>query len=161
MKSSPLSTVKERFGDKEKLVSAVKALATDDLWLTSRHGDAENVRLNAAKGLARVSNAKLIRLHDTLTLVKKDFGSRAKLIESILSLSKRAQDAGMKSKLEKLPTPELVDLQGSASRRAKASEKKAKSAPAKPKAPKKKKARSKKAKAKIAAAAVPAPTKKK
>jgi hypothetical protein len=159
MKSSPLSTVKERFGDKEKLVSAVKALATDELWLTSRHGDAENQRLNAAKGLARVSNAKLLRLHDTLTLVKKDFGSRAKLIESILSLSSRAKDAGLKSKLERLPTPELVDLQSGASRRSKASDKKAKSpAAAKPKAPKKKKGRSKKAKAKLAAAAkAPAP----
>jgi hypothetical protein len=152
MKTSPLQAVKERFGDKEKLVSAVKALATDDLWLP---------RMNEAKGLERISNSKLLRLHETLSRVKKDFGSRGKLIESILTLSRRQKDAGMKGRLEGLATPRLVDLQVSAARRAKAAEK---ATPAKgavkAKAPKK--ARSKKAKAKAAeGAAAAAATKKK
>lgn len=142
MKTPPLKAVKDRFGDKQKLVSAVKGLATDELWLK---------RVNDEKGLDSVSNAKLLRLHDTLTQVKKEFGSRAKLIESILTLSKRSKDAGLKSSLEKFPTPRLVDLQTSAARRAKAAPKAAK--PAAKTVPKKKKARSKKAKAKAAAPA--------
>jgi hypothetical protein len=138
MKTAPLQAVKTRFGDKAKLVAAVTALTTDELWLG---------RLNDEKGLAKVSNAKLIRLHDVLSAVKKDFGSRAKLIEAILKLQKRDKDAGMKAKLEGYPTPRLVDLHGSASRRSKAAAKKAQAKPAAPKA-KKKTARSKKAQAK-------------
>jgi hypothetical protein len=149
MKTSPLQAVKERFGDKEKLVSAVKQLATEDLWLPI---------VNEVKGLERISNAKLLRLHETLSRVKKDFGSRGKLIDSILTLGKRQKDTGLKGHLERLSTPQLVDLHTSAHRRSKAAEK------AKPKAakaaPKKKKARSKKAKAKAASGAAPATKKK-
>jgi hypothetical protein len=146
MKTSPLQALKARFGDKQKLVDAVKALATDELWLD---------RVNAAKGLESVSNAKLLRLHETLSLVKKDFGSRTKLIESILKLSKREKDAGWKGRLEKASTPELVDLQTTAARKSKNVERLVKAAPAKAKtAPAKKKTvRSKKAKAKAASGA--------
>jgi len=146
MKTSPLQAVKERFGDKTKLVTAVQALATEDLWLS---------RVNEDKGLARVSNSKLLRLHDTLSRVKKDFGTRGKLIESILTLGKRQKDTGLKARLEGLPTPRLVDLQTSAARRAKGAEKKKAAAPKT--VAKKKKARSKKAKGK---ALEGAPTKK-
>ena len=148
MKTSPLKAVKDRFGDKAKLVAAVKGLATPDLWLA---------RINEARGLDSISNSKLLRLHDTLSKVKKDFGSRGKLIDSILSLTKRSKDNGMKTRLENFPTPRLVDLQTSAARSAKADERAAKPAKGKKAAPapakKKKKARSKKAKAKAAAAA--------
>jgi len=116
--------------------------ATEELWLG---------RVNDQRGLDSVSNAKLLRLHDTLSRVKKEFGSRAKLIDSIVALSKRAKDAGLRSSLEKFPTPRLVDLQASAARRAKAAPKKATPTPAK-----EKKARSKKAKAKAKAAGAPA-----
>ena len=148
MKTSPLQAVKDRFGDKEKLVAAVKALATEDLWLPV---------VNEAKGLDRVSNAKLLRLHDMLSRVKKDFGSRGKLIDSILTLDKRQKDTGLKGRLERLSTPRLVDLHASASRRSKSGEKT--KAAAKKAAPKKKKARSKKAKLKANAGA-PAAAKK-
>ena len=148
MKTSPLQAVKERFGDKEKLVTAVKALATEELWLPI---------VNEVKGLERVSNAKLLRLHDTLSRVKKDFGSRGKLIESILTLGKRQKDAGLKGRLERMSTPELVDLHSSAHRRTKTGEKESSAKAKAPKvAPKKKKARSKKAKAKAASGAAPA-----
>jgi hypothetical protein len=140
MKTSPLQAVKARFGDKQKLVDAVKALATADLFVDL---------VNETKGLAKVSNAKLLRLHDTLAAVKKDFGSRSKLIDSILSLQKRDKDAGLRGALEKYPTPQLVDLQTSAARRSKSTAAKAK---AKKPAAKKKVARTKKAKAKAKAA---------
>src|SRR5262245_53686739 len=38
-KKSPLAIVAERFGDKAKLVEAVKALATDELWMARTNAD--------------------------------------------------------------------------------------------------------------------------
>jgi len=139
MKKTPLTAATERFTSKDKLVEAVQKLATQDLWLD---------RLNDAKGLARVSNAKLLRLHEILTQAKKDFGSRAKLIDAILTLEKRSKDAGYKTRLEAYPLPRLMDKHGAASRRAKRAEAKAKAAPA----PAKKKAAPKKSKAASASA---------
>ncbi len=137
MKTSPLKAVSERFGDKQKLVSALEQLISDELWLA---------RVNDGKGLARVSNRKLLRLHETLSRVKAEFGTRAKLIDAILALMKRQKDAGLRGRLEKYPTPRLLDLHASTARRSKAVEKKtAQAAQKKEKAPAKKKARAKKA----------------
>lgn len=126
--------MKERFGSKEKLVKAVEGLATKDLWLD---------RVNEDKGLARVSNAKLLRLHAALEDAKKRFGTRDKLIAALCTIEKRTKDEGYKARLAGYPLPRLLDLHASAEKRAKK--------PVKPAAPKKKVARSKKAKAKIAA----------
>ena len=109
MKMSPLSVVKEKYGDKQKLVAAVEKLGTDELWLD---------RVSETKGLARVSNAKLLRLHETLSAVKEKFGSRAKLIDAILASEKRAKDKGYRARLEKYPTPRLYDLQQASAKRA-------------------------------------------
>ena len=143
MKTPPLKTVTERFGDKAKLVGAVQALATKDLWID---------RVNSERGLARVSNAKLLRLHEMLSLVKKEFGSREKLIDAVLASMKRQKDTGLRSKLETYSTPRLLDLERSAKRRAKNA--------TKPKAAPEKKAAAAKAekpKAKAKATASPAP----
>jgi hypothetical protein len=109
MKSSPLADVKKRFNDKAGLVSAVQALATDELWLG---------KLNEDKGLDCVSNKKLLRLHEVLEGVKKDFGSRAKLVGKILELEGRTKDEGFKARLEKQSTPRLLDHARSAQKRA-------------------------------------------
>ena len=103
MKKSPVTAVKEKFESKLKLVEAVQKLATPELWLD---------RVNATKGLARVSNQKLLRLQSQLTDAKSRFGSRAKLIDSILKLEKRTKDAGYKTRLEGLPLPCLLDAHG-------------------------------------------------
>jgi hypothetical protein len=142
MKKSPLSVAKERFESKEKLVSAVQGLATKDLWLD---------RVNATKGLGKVSNAKLLRLHDLLTDAKTRFGSRDKLVASILEIEKRTKDAGYKGRLDAYPLPRLLDLHKSVSRRAKRAEVAAKDSAKKP-APAKKAAAEKKAAPKKAAA---------
>ena len=110
-KKSPLAQVKERFTDKAGLIKAVEALATGDLWLD---------RTNADKGLAHVSNAKLLRLHATLSTVQKEFGSRAGLITAILAAEKRSKDEGYKARLEAYPTPRLLDAQRAAAKRVKA-----------------------------------------
>lgn len=114
MKKSPVSAVKEQFQSKEKLVEAVQKLATSDLWLD---------RVNSKKGLARVSNQKLLRLQAQLTDAQSRFGSRAKLIDAILELEKRVKDAGYKTRLEGYSLPRLLDQHGSLSKKATASKK--------------------------------------
>jgi hypothetical protein len=120
MKKSPLTVVKEKFESKEKLVEAVQALTNDELWVS---------RTSAKKGLAHVSNAKLLRLHATFSAVKEQFGSRDKLILAILEGEKRAKDEGYKTRLSAYPVPRLWDMYRSMTKRAKAAA--AKAAPAK------------------------------
>src|ERR1700722_21007010 len=97
---TPLAVVKETFGEKAKLVEALEKLTGEALW---------GARTNKDKGLAHVSNAKLLRLHATFTHVKEKFGTREKLIEAILELEKRAKDAEYKTKLSTWPVPRLFD----------------------------------------------------
>ena len=111
MTQSPLQTLKKSWKNKAGLISEVKALATDALW----NGD----RLNGDKGLDSVSNKKLLRLYETLSRVKKEFGSRAKLIDAIAGAQARDKDADFKKGLERYSTPRLVDLLDSTKRRAK------------------------------------------
>lgn len=108
MKKSPLQIVKERFGDKAKLIEALGKFTNEDLWVN---------RLNAEKGLEHVSNAKLLRLHDTFSAVKEQFGNRFKLIDAVLDAENRAKDAGYRERLERYPVPRLYDMFRSASRR--------------------------------------------
>ncbi len=96
-----LGLVKERFENKGKLVEAVQKLAQGDLWLD---------RVNSVKGLGKVSNDKLLRLHTLLEDAKKRFGSRQKLIDSILELEKRTKDKGYAERLAAFPLPRLLDL---------------------------------------------------
>ncbi|MEY2935052.1 MAG: hypothetical protein RL033_5801 [Pseudomonadota bacterium] len=135
-RSFPLGKVKGQFEGKAKLVSAVQALATPALWLD---------RVSADKGLAKVSNAKLLRLHAVLSRAKQEFGSRDKLIGAVLSLGQRSGDEGYKSLLAGYPLPRLLDLHDSLN---KASARKANAPKA---APAQRLVRTKKAKLKAAA----------
>lgn len=121
-RKSPLAIVKEKFGDKDKLVEAVKAFMTDDLWVKRTAQDRGKER-----GIEYVSNAKLLRLHATFTEVKEKFGTRDKLIDSILEIEKRTKDAGYKKRLEAYPVPRLYDMYRSVKR---ASDRSAKAAAA-------------------------------
>ena len=107
---SPFALVKERFTDKDGLLKALKELATEELWTD---------RLDSDKGLDSVSNKKLLRLHTVLSDVKKEFGSRAKLVEAILTQEKRGKDEGYKSRLDRLSTPRLFDQYKAGKKRAK------------------------------------------
>ena len=109
MKASPLAQVKDRFGSKDKLIEAVKDLTNDELWLD---------RVDEDKGLERVSNQKLLRLHALLTEVQTQFGSRAKLIDAICEIEKRTKDEGYRDRLGRWPTPRLYDWYKSAKKRA-------------------------------------------
>jgi len=150
--TSPFAIVKEKFGDKAKLVAELEKFTKDELWVS---------RENKAKGLAHVSNAKLLRLYDTFTTVKERFGTRAKLVDAILELEKRAKDDGYKSRLLKYPVPRLWDMFKSTQKRltgkTEASASKSNGGAAKPKAAKKS---PESAGAKAAAPAKKAPAKK-
>jgi hypothetical protein len=152
MKKPPLRLVKDSFQSKEKLVEAVQKLATADLWID---------RVNSEKGLARVANGKLVRLHAILSDAKQRFGSRDKLIAAILELEKRSKDAGYKARLEQFPLPRLLDAHQVADRKAKA--KSSEGAPKKKAAKKAPEAKApvKKAPAKKAPASKRPPAKKK
>lgn len=117
MKKPPIRLMQDSFESKEKLVEAVQKLATGDLWID---------RVSSAKGLARVANSKLIRLHTILTDAKKRFGSREKLITAILELEKRTKDDGYRGRLEHYPLPRLLDVHASAGKRVSRAEKKGK-----------------------------------
>jgi hypothetical protein len=109
MTKTPLAALKETFGDKAKLVAELENLTKgDELWVS---------RLNANKGLAHVSNAKLLRLHRTFTAVKEKFGTRAKLIDAIAEMEKRAKDEGYKTRLGAFPVPRLWDMYQSVAKR--------------------------------------------
>ena len=140
----PVGRVKGQFEDKAKLISAVQALATSALWLD---------RVNADKGLAKVSNTKLLRLHAALTRAKKDFGTRDKLVHAVLELHKRGKDEGYQARLATYPLPRLLDLHDSLSSATKASAAKTSAAKtAAAKTPKKRVLRTKKSKEKALAA---------
>ncbi len=120
---APLAIMKERFGDKEKLVEAVKQLASEEVWLARTNSDH-----GGSRGLDNVSNAKLLRLHDTLSAVKEKFGSRVKLVDAILALENRSKDAGLRGRLEAYPVPRLYDRWKSLDKRGKAQKVSAKAA---------------------------------
>jgi hypothetical protein len=105
---TPLALMKEQFGDKAKLVEAVEKLTGEDLWVS---------RTNSTKGLAHVSNAKLLKLHATFTEVKQKFGTREKLIDAILEIDHRSKDAGLRARLLEWPVPRLFDAYKSAMKR--------------------------------------------
>ncbi|MBW2528426.1 MAG: hypothetical protein JRI23_29900 [Deltaproteobacteria bacterium] len=110
---SPLATVKERFETKDKLVEAVEAFMSDELWLPRLSSDR-----GGNKQLKHVSNAKLLRLHGIFSEVKEQFGSRDKLIDAILEATGRSKDAGYRSRLERYPVPRLYDAYQGGKRRA-------------------------------------------
>jgi hypothetical protein len=105
---TPLALVKEKFGDKTKLVEAVEKFTGDELWVS---------RTNKDKGLAHVSNAKLLRLYAVFTEVKQKFGTREKLVDAVLEIEKRTKDTGFRQRLLEWPVPRLFDAYKSAAKR--------------------------------------------
>ena len=110
MPKAPLQTVKDRFKDKAGLVSAVKGMMTDGLWID---------RVSADKGLDSVANKKLLHLHDVLSTVQTKFGTRSALIQSIATAEKRQKDADYCKSLERFPTPRLYEIYRAGQKRAK------------------------------------------
>ena len=86
MKNTPLAEVKERFGSKEKLVKELRTMFDK--------GEMFENRLNPDKGLAHVSNEKLLKLHKVATEIKERFNTRANLVDDLLKTLKRERTRG-------------------------------------------------------------------
>ena len=71
------------------------------------------------KRLLGAANAKLLRLHRTGKAVSERWGSKAKLVDAVLDLRKRAKDQDFRAKLSTLPIGKLFDQARSLERAAK------------------------------------------
>lgn len=119
--NTPLARRNAAFGSKADLISKLKGLATEDLWVG---------RLNDDKSWSGISNTKLLHLHEVLTLVKDKYGSRDKLIDALVAAQGRSKDADYKKHFATWPAPRLLDALRSAERKT-AAKPAAKAAPAK------------------------------
>ena len=104
MKKTPMQTVKERFGNKEKLVGELVGMIKRP---------AEVTKDQFKKKLQAQSSRKLLILHARETTVKESFGSREKLIDSLLNANmgkNKKEDKGFRLHLEKRTNGQLLDL---------------------------------------------------
>lgn len=117
-KASPLQIVKDRFGDKAKLIEKLAAL------VETQGGESADEH---KRRLRNVSNAKLLHLL-ALGEKAKELGGREAIVKKILELKNQPKDHEYGDKLKKLPLGKLVDLFGSIQRAAKSAGKAAKTA---------------------------------
>jgi len=105
MKKSPLQTVKDTFGSREKLVDELLASAD------ALQGDASKDETKSR--LMGLSNAKLLRLMRTEQTVRERFGDRAKLVDHIIEARKTAgltADDTFRAKLDTCSKGRLLDM---------------------------------------------------
>lgn len=106
MSKSPLVAVNDDFGGKDKLVDKLVGILPTG----------EEPKDDLRKRLLGVSNKKLLRLHRVATTLKDKYGSREKLIAG--AATGREKDKDFVTRLEGLPTAQLVDIAGATERRA-------------------------------------------
>ncbi len=123
---APIANARKH-GTKKELIEKVKT-ASGDLWIDG---------LNSEKGLAGVSNKKLLRLNAIFTKAKERFASREQLIDALVAALGRAKDNDYKKHFADWSVPRLMDRLGAAEKAKKAADKKAaaKKAPAAKAAP--------------------------
>ncbi len=135
---SPLASVNEKFGGKDKLVDKLVSLLESD-----------EPKDELRKRLLGAANTKLLRLHGVASTIKETYGSRDKLLAAAAAAVGRAKDKDYVTKLGTYSGARLIDVTRAGERRAK----RAAAAPkAKAKAPSPARPR---AKAKAAAPATP------
>jgi hypothetical protein len=129
MVKSPLASMKEKFGSKEKLVEKLAGMVEP---LEGETRDDLKTRLRGA------SNHKLLRLLAAEEKVQEIFGSKDKLVAEIVKLERpgsKKPDEDYRSALERKSKAELIALHAGATRRAKARARRA--APGRPRAKRK------------------------
>jgi len=106
--TGPLARVKALYGTKDKLVdklaSSIATAGEDEGALKDR--------------LLKASNQQLLKLAVVADAVKKTYGDRAKLVDSLVKAAKRATDKDYVAKLASMSLPHLYDLARAAERRA-------------------------------------------
>jgi hypothetical protein len=106
---SPLAEVTERFGSKEALVKEIEKLTSKKDFLVEKFSE---------KGIERVSNSKLLRLHRLVTEVSDEFANRAALVDAYLELKHRSKDEPYREKLMTYTLGRLYDMYQVAQRKA-------------------------------------------
>lgn len=100
MNKAPKQLVNDRFGSRAKLVDEIINLLGSDK-------DARTpARLKATK------NSQLLRLHEVLTLVKSEFGTKDKLVDAITTakFAPNKPDADYTKKISGYSQKRLLDL---------------------------------------------------
>ncbi len=94
-----MQIVREQFGSREKLVSAIMPL------LETKDDDVRSK-------LMGTSNKKLIRIHETAVQMNDKFGSRKNLVEKITELryGKNTPDDGFLKRVNEASAKRLLDM---------------------------------------------------
>ena len=103
---SPLARVKRLHGSKEALIDA---LAADLARETGDSRDEVKERLGGAP------NTKLLRLHQALSSLRDQYGSKDKLIQALSEARGHGKDKDYAAKLESYSIPRLLDMMQAAS----------------------------------------------
>ncbi len=104
MKKIPMQQTKDQHGSKDKLVDAIAGLAKRPANLTK---DQIKLKLRAQ------SNKKLLILLNREQTLKEHFGSRDKLIDTIIKSSvgkKKSEDKDYRKRLDSYTTGQLLDV---------------------------------------------------
>ena len=99
--ATPLHTVKEKFGSKAQLVEQL-------VGLVQRQGDESDSDLS--ERLLRVSNRKLIILHERENALKTGFGTREKLVSAIVEKKLGRTDTDLETKISQYSTGRLLSM---------------------------------------------------
>lgn len=108
--STPLHTVKDRFGSKEALIAQL-------MPLLDRQPDETNEELQ--ERLTHVSNRKLMRLWERAQTLRDKFGTREALVDRIVELKLGRPDAELRSRLLGYSTGRLLSTHWGLNRAAK------------------------------------------
>jgi len=107
---TPLQTVKDQFGSKDKLIETVAGLL-------GKNKDEVSELKESLRGSA---NAKLLRLHGMMTEIQERWGGVDKLVEEILTKLNRTKDDDYRTSLLSRTPGRLLDLARRVEKRAKA-----------------------------------------
>lgn len=105
MKQTPLQIVKEKFGSREELAKQLAAM------VDQMHGDSSKDQVKSR--LMGLSNPRLLRLYAVEQTVREQYGDKAKLIDHILEVRKKAghtADDSYRAKLETFTKARLLDV---------------------------------------------------
>lgn len=110
----PLARMKALYGSKDKLVEKLAGS------LAAEGGEDEGALKDR---LLKASNQQLLKLAAVADAVKKTYGGRDKLVDTLVKALNRAKDKEYVQKLSQFSLPRLYDLARSAERRARANAK--------------------------------------